>query len=81
MFNQNQEVIVDGARDVVLLLVEEDAFEGVNINLVGIGVLSAGNSIAKRKKTSRIVEVGTKDRTTVTEVIIRHNVTSILLTE
>jgi len=29
MFNQHQEVIVDSAGNVVLLLVEENAFKGV----------------------------------------------------
>ena len=56
MFNKHEEVIVDSARDVVLLLVEENAFESVDIQLIGICVLSSKNGVTKRKKSDSFIE-------------------------
>ena len=72
MFYENQKVVVDGAGNVVLLLVEENAFKGVNVQLVGICVVSAKDGVTKRKKPRRVVEVRPKNRVTITSVIIRY---------
>ena len=69
-------MIVDGARDVVLLLVEENSLKSVNVEFVRIGVLCTENSVAKRKKSRRVVEVGTKNGITIARIIICHKVTS-----
>ena len=44
-------MLVDGARNVVLLFVEENAFESVDAQLVGIGVFCTENSVAMRNVT------------------------------
>ena len=68
MFNQNEKMVVDGAGNVVLLLVEEYAFKGIYVQLVRVGVLGTENSVTKRKKPRRVVEVGTEDRITVNQL-------------
>ncbi len=47
MFNENKKVIVDGARDVVFLFVEEQTVKGIDVQFVGIGVVSIENGVTK----------------------------------
>ena len=47
MFYENQKMIVDGAGNVVLLLVEENSFESVNAQFVGICVAGTENGVTK----------------------------------
>ncbi len=49
MFNKHEEMTADSAGDVVLLLVEENAFEGIYVQLVRVSVLGAENGVTKRK--------------------------------
>ena len=65
-------MVVNGAGNIVFLLVEEDAFKGIYVQFVWIGVLCIENSVTKRKKPRRVVEVRPKNRVTITSVIIRY---------
>ena len=72
MLNQHQEIIVNDAGYVVLLLVEENAFKRVYVQLVGICVIGAENGVAQREKSRRVVEVGSKNGVTIARIIICH---------
>ena len=47
MFNQHQEVVIDSTGDVVLLLVEENAFKRVYVQFIGIRVAGTENGVTK----------------------------------
>ena len=49
MFDKYQKMIVNGARDVIFLLVEEYAFESVDFELIGVGVAGTENSVTQRQ--------------------------------
>lgn len=62
MFNENKKMIVDGARDVIFLFVEEQTVKGVDVQFVKIGVVSVENGVTKREQANGFIEVGTKNR-------------------
>ena len=74
MFNKHEEMTADSAGDVVLLLVEENAFEGIYVQLVRVSVLGAENGVTKRKKPRRVVEVRPENRVTIARVVIYHKI-------
>ena len=69
-------MIVDGARNVVLLFVKENALKGVNVQRVWIIVLSVENGVAKREEPRRVIEEGTEDRIPIPRIVIGYTITS-----
>ncbi len=67
-------MVVNGAGNIVFLLVEENALKGVDVQFVWIIVLGIENSIAKGKEPRGIVEVRAKNRITIARIIICHKV-------
>ena len=76
VFDKHEEMIVDGTGDVVLLLVEENAFESVDFQAARVSVIRVEDSVAKREQAHRLIEIGAEDGITIFGVRIRHNLTS-----
>ena len=65
-------MVVNGAGNVILLLVEENALKSVDVQFVWIGVVGIENSVTKGKKSRRFVEVRAKNGVTIARIIICH---------
>ena len=69
-------MVVNGARNIVFLFVEEQTVKGVDVKFRGVGVFSIENGVTKREQANGFIEVGTKDRIAIFGFEISHKLTS-----